>query len=115
MENKNIPKTMENVCQKLFNGDFNAMICYAKAYKEGERRNLGVDFRAIVGSRNRENFWRRVRELGETNDPECITIDGDSIRDLAKAFVLCKQGVEIKIQLDGKVIGTLKPELGLSK
>ena len=115
MENKNIPKTMENVCQKLFDGDFGAMVCYAKAYKEGERRNLGVEFRAIVGSRNRENFWRRVRELGETNDPECITIDGDSIRDLAKAFILCKQGVEIKIQLEGKIIGTLYPESSIEK
>ena len=111
MEYKNVPKTVENVCQKLFQGDFAAMYEYAKAYKEGLRRNLGIEFRAIVGSRNRENFWRRVRELGEASDPESITIDGDSIRDLSRAFALCKQGVEIKIQLGGKVIGTLKPTL----
>lgn len=115
MENKNIPRTIEDVCNTLFNGDFYAMVCYAKAYKEGERRDLGSAFRAIVGSRNRENFWRRVRQLGETNDPECETIDGDSIQDLARAFKLCKQGVEIKIHLEGKIIGILKPELGLSK
>jgi len=86
MENKNIPRTIEDVCNTLFNGDFYAMVCYAKAYKEGERRDLGSAFRAIVGSRNRENFWRRVRQLGETNDPECETIDGDSIQDLARAL-----------------------------
>ena len=39
MENKNIPRTIEDVCNTLFNGDFYAMVCYAKAYKEGERRD----------------------------------------------------------------------------
>lgn len=107
----NCPPSILRVCKELFSGDMDSMIHYAKEYAAGSRKDLGRTFREIIGTRNREKFWNRVRELEMNQDPDCVVINGDSLADWSRALDQCKKGRKIKVQIGGRIIGTLVPEV----
>ena len=63
MRTKERTPKMQEVCKKCFNGDWQAMLDFARDYTPDARNpdvQLGKRFRDIIGTRNRSTFWRSV-------------------------------------------------------
>lgn len=84
------------------------MKVYAKRYDPTQNPPLGKQFRELIGSRNRTQFWQDVAER-DAPTASSEVVDGDSVSGMKRAIELCSQGVSIGIALEGKVIGTLAP------
>src|SRR4051812_10628810 len=96
-------RAMIQVCERFFNGDWEAMKEHAKKYDPEHAKRydpthknpiLGWEFRKLVGKRSRSKFWR---DVSERDAPTACSevVNGDSVSGMKRAIELCMQGVSV--------------------
>jgi hypothetical protein len=102
---------MNDVLQKCFGGDWQAMLRFARRYDPAAREPsdwLGKQFREIIGTRNRSQFWNSVTKC-EGPDSSGKIVDADSLIGLLNAIKRCEQGETFLIRVNAKIVGKLIP------
>ena|SRR5438105_11549052 len=105
-------RAMLAVCQACFDGNWAAMLEFARHYDPNVRDRevkLGRRFREIIGTRNRTDFWRSVTKCGKPDPSGEEVVEGDSLQGIQRALRLCMEHVPVKIAVNGKIIGILNP------
>jgi hypothetical protein len=103
-------RVMTKVCQQCFLGDWPAMLAFARQYDPNTRERdarFGKQFRDIIGTRNRSQFWDSVTKCGGSDSPR--QVDGDSITGLQGAIKRLDHGETALISVNGRIVGKLSP------
>jgi hypothetical protein len=81
----------KRVCRALFGGDEARMLAWGRRYLaayphvHGPEFHLGAEFRRIVGTRNREQWWRTTVAALERGDQGAAVAVADAVSDASGA------------------------------
>jgi len=114
---RRLPKSITQVCQQCFKGNWQEMLEFARSYNSDERyKNRNTpnlpNLTKIIGSRSRTKFWEQVLTYNKQGlIPVHKVFDLNNVDQLLTAIEHCRNGQTVDVLYQGESLGVLSPKL----